>query len=79
MTVVRFRSDWIGPSGPTRRHCAMFNQSNPRLWFLGIVLTGLFPIESLDLECWRLGGHWQAASPFRRKSWCFLRVRQGFL
>jgi hypothetical protein len=56
MTVVRFRSDWIGPSGPTRRHCAMFNQSNPRLWFLGIVLTGLFPIESLDLECWRLGG-----------------------
>ncbi len=57
----------------------MFNQSNPRLWFAGFVLSGLFSIESIDPEGWRLGGHWHVASHFCLAGRCLLRVRQGFL
>ncbi len=61
------------------RHCAMFNQSRPRLWFAGFVLSGLFPIESLGPACCRLGGHWHMVSHFRFDERCLLRVRLGFL
>ncbi len=56
----------------------MFNQSNPRVWFAGFVLSGLFSIESIDPEGWRLGGHWHVASRFLSRGLVFIASETGF-